>query len=131
MDQRELTHYGVRGMKWGVRRAIGKNSREAARVGRFEKGTSKLLAKNERKLELAKKYSLDTATLQKRVNTGRALVDGYKKRRMQLTKGMSTKDIASGKKGVLGREIAVGLLTGPIGAVLFSSVTMAKANLNT
>lgn len=30
--QNELYHYGVKGMRWGVRRNLGKQSRNSARI---------------------------------------------------------------------------------------------------
>ena len=41
MNENELMHYGVKGMKWGVRRQIKRNSRTAARLHTLEKANDK------------------------------------------------------------------------------------------
>lgn len=41
--QNELYHYGVKGMRWGVRREIGNQSREAARIRlKYNKATKRV-----------------------------------------------------------------------------------------
>lgn len=123
----DAQHYGVKGMKWGVRRSIGKASREAYRVKTLKAGHDKFLKKKEKKLADAKAYGGKTKKLQYTVNKGRAINKKYANRYDALTKGMSTKDLKKGARAVKGRDIASGILLGPLGAV---GVTAASLRTN-
>lgn len=77
----ELYHYGVLGMKWGVRRALrkaSKNERLANKALDYDKKAAKLTKKSEkihadkdigganRKAKVAAKYEMKSAKLQKK-----------------------------------------------------------------
>ena len=51
MNQDELRHYGVKGMKWGVRRARNSRARDAARLKRMSNKLDKSAAKSENKYQ--------------------------------------------------------------------------------
>lgn len=56
-----LAHYGVKGMKWGVRRALGRGSERA--LGRQYRKAQKKLAKLEKRASSGKKYARRAAVL--------------------------------------------------------------------
>lgn len=56
-----LAHYGVRGMKWGVRRALAR--RDAAGLGKQYKRAEKKLAKLEKKAAKTKRYASRAALM--------------------------------------------------------------------
>lgn len=49
IENGELKHYGVKGMKWGVRRSLGAKARMAARYRRGVKDLDKSIARLEKK----------------------------------------------------------------------------------
>ena len=51
MNQEELMHYGVKGMKWGVRKARNSRARDAARLKRMSNKLDKSAAKSENKYQ--------------------------------------------------------------------------------
>jgi hypothetical protein len=129
VEDKILYHYGTKGMKWGVRRAIGKASREAARVERFKKGTTWALIRRERKLEKYEKKGRDTKRIKEKIKSGQVMVNKYEKRYNELTKGMSQRDIARGRVGAIGRTVLAGMLLGPVGAITVETVLTTKANI--
>ena len=56
-----LAHYGIKGMKWGVRKAI--ESGNSARLGRQYRKAQKKLAKLEARANNGKKYAKRAAAL--------------------------------------------------------------------
>lgn len=81
MNQNELMHYGVKGMKWGVRRRIGQKARAAADLER--KSNTYAKAVNRSLKWHSKKHSNATYVLEKTKN--------------ELVAQLSKKDIEQGK----------------------------------
>ncbi len=89
-----LAHYGVKGMKWGVRRAIASGNER--RLGRQYAKAEKKLAKLEKRAANAEKYGKRA----KRLAAGAAVAGGLAV--------AGTKGVAEGMKGVAAGVDAVG-----------------------
>ena len=125
----DAVHYGVMGMKWGVRRAIGKASREAYRVGKLKKGADLYVEKTKRKIEEKKSYGGTVSPkLSERLARGKFLAKKYTDRYSKLTEGMSEKDIRQGKRGAIGRSVLTAALLGPLGTIVVEGAMLARAS---
>lgn len=96
MNEQELKHYGVKGMKWGVRRSIGAHSRAAARLKSYINKSDKQISKLNKKRE---NVGL-TDKQQKKLNianTGNAIAKNLYK---EHVKNLSPKDIKKGERAV-------------------------------
>ena len=96
-----LAHYGVKGMKWGVRRALA--SGNSARLGRQYAKAQKKLAKLEKRAAKAETYGKRA----KRLAAGAAVAGGLAV--------AGTSNIAKGMKGVAKGVDAVGKFAGKHG----------------
>lgn len=97
-----LSHYGVKGMKWGVRRDLKRRSRKAARLKKLADDNNKSIDRLNR--SIAKK--------QKKIKTYKDANQVYNSYRKHLVKDMSEKDIKQGERyvkalDILGYPIAV------------------------
>ena len=115
-------------MKWGVRREMGRNAREASRVERLKKATDKAVSIKEKKLKDVKEWGGDTRKLRFQVNKGKALSAKYLKRYDQLTKGLSEKDVKQGRRGALAQGLISAFLGGAPGVLLTEGILTANAN---
>lgn len=113
-----LIHYGVKGMKWGVRRDIKKRSRTAARLEVLSNKNKKKINKAEK--SIAKKKSdietyknFDTEKVKRQISKKQSdlktlrkvgkLFDSY---RDSLVKDLPEKDINQGRRYVKALDIA-------------------------
>ena len=97
----ELKHYGVKGMKWGVRRALGVRARAAAINNSFIKGADKNIKRMENKK--AKKGLTNRQV--KYLEKNKQLKKKYTDVRNELIKDLSPKDIKRGERAVLARSL--------------------------
>lgn len=108
MSENELKHYGVKGMKWGVRRSIGARARTAA----LYKKTIDSEDKTIRKLEGIKSKKGLTDRQAKTLKQTKKLRADNVEYRNKLVKDISKKDIARGERalrmiGLLGASSAI------------------------
>lgn len=147
----ELMHYGVKGMKWGVRRAIGTKSKIAANLerrskthdsianrslNRQQKLQTKRLNKfnklrNSGKTDEASKYSKMSEKekrLFKKYENNRQLASSIREARNTLVKDISQKDIEQGRRYINKASLAGHLLLGPVGSVAVTALDNDRAN---
>ena len=108
MYESELIHYGVKGMKWGVRRAIGKQAREHARnvgkIKKYKRKSNKLqtqindLKEHNQYSDLADNLKFEKRKIDRMASSLQRVND-------KLAKGLSPKDIARGKKEVTALKV--------------------------
>jgi hypothetical protein len=119
----ELIHYGVKGMRWGVRRAIKDaaissaiekrvGDRQEKRVNKFESKIAKKSAKGRSTERLARKQ----AVARKRMEVARSW-------QKKFSEGLSDKDIRQGQRQLRNQRI-VALLGGGF------SMAVQKSNEN-
>ena len=101
LEQTYLIHYGVKGMKWGVRREMGQRARAGGRLGReadewarYKNRYDKKIAKVKMKGGSSDKIKKFQNKRTKAARQERALRVLQKK----MYKGLSQKDIDKGKK---------------------------------
>lgn len=119
MSDYELYHYGVPGMKWGVRRAIGKQARAYARGYYADKSLVKKTVKINKKISKATQKYGESSNKVDRLKVKRSKINkaraGIKSMMKQNVKGLSKKDIEKGKRDYKTRQaLALAtVLTGP------------------
>lgn len=126
-----LMHFGVPGMKWGVRRSIGKLAREHAVLGLEKKSNDKALKTITSKLKRREEIGESSPRLKKMKRnlerSNRIIENSMKKNYSSLSKD----DIAQGKRSLIKRTVLAGFLVGPIGATIALAAPMARAHRKT
>ena len=110
-----LAHYGVKGMKWGVRRDIAKRSKLGAQIGRQADLYDRFISKQEKKEAYRKNLGLSPNKKRaQRIATYKRMSKNYRKAQKKLYSDISEADIAAGKKAVKRAAILNPLLYGSI-----------------
>lgn len=134
MTEYELYHYGVRGMKWGVRRTIRQTSenvrriRSAMEAANIERRQNRIERSVSRNKSLQKRYGVDYRNQNKRY---RAKIKDLEKLRNTKISDLSEADIERGRamyttmKNV-GISVAVTASTTAIGAAYAPAAVAAK-----
>lgn len=107
MSDSYFAHYGVKGMKWGVRRDLGKRSRLGANFDRQAMGFRKMA---------------DNAISKEDRQTYKNRAKELEKFRDKLYSSLSEKDIAQGKRAVKNRLRASVIATTTASSMLSSTL---------
>ena len=142
MDE-ELLHYGVKGMKWGVRRNLRRKSVKAARLKSMSNENDKSIRKLEKSKARAvsKGKSKSAAKKTNEINRLKEQNKVYSSYRKKLTRDLSDKDIRQGERYVRNSNIAgyalpavsalatlgAGVVYGPLAAAIGTGVTAGIA----
>ena len=114
----ELYHYGVPGMKWGVRRQIAASARTGARQNRLARSSDKRVARLERRQQYQRQQGLNSRRLSASIKKEKARGAMLKSAAKKSLKGLSAKDIKKGErqaKSVV-RNLGPALMFGLVGA---------------
>lgn len=115
-DGDELAHYGVKGMKWGVRKEIGKDAKAAAiarnRASSLQRQAEKLSSRIDKLNASGKKAN---RALSSRARSVKKEASKYKEIEKVLSKDLSEKDIKQGRRAVKLKSALRFALIGPIG----------------
>ena len=127
-EDNSLAHYGVKGMKWGVRRDIAKRSKMGARIGRQADVYDRIASKLEEKEAYRKNLGLssDKKRAQK-ITAYKHLAKSYRKAQKKLYSDISEADISSGKKAVKRAMILSPLLYGGLVGASIEAYKQHKA----
>ena len=124
----ELYHYGVKGMKWGVRRNLGKKAKIAANLERYadtyDKG-SRINNKRADKAELRGDYEKSKIERQK-ASANIKLRDEMYNMRNKLIKDLSDKDIKQGRKYMMKSGLISGFIGGPVATGVVLGMDQAR-----
>lgn len=125
----ELCHYGVKGMKWGVRRDIKKRSRFAAQASDYVRRKDYKIESTKQKIFSRKAANKPVGRQQDKLaklQKSRDLVNNYKN---QLTKNLSKKDILQGQRFLNGSRALASTYGGVAGYGLYNVVSNANMNV--
>lgn len=116
----ELYHYGVKGMKWGVRREIGRKAQTAAYIESVNRSrqmkSQRLSVKMKRNKNKGKGYKNPELSIKK--NELDRKTRKLEKLRNTLVKDLSPKDIERGRGSSFWMGFRGGFLGGPIGGLI-------------
>lgn len=118
MYDNELKHYGVKGMKWGVRRSIGVRARAGALYKSFSKTEEGHIKRLEKK---KKKRGYLTERETKYLKYHRKALNEFSRKRNVLLKDVSKEDIARGE-----RAFKAHFLAGGLGNAVLMSIDLAR-----
>ena len=124
VDRKDILHYGVPGMKRGVRRGIAASARTGARYGQMA-DADKLSDKRARRASMGK----STSRIDKKIKSARNNEKMFRYAAKQSVKGLSKADVAKGKKQV--NSIMEGFVggLGAAGDISRSNRRLKKAGL--
>lgn len=111
-----LYHYGVPGMKWGVRRDIARRSKMGYRAGRYAEGYGK---KADKLAQRQEKWGYSDRRA-KKINSMRSAQKYLKNAQKKLYRDLSDADIKQGEMAVKRSNVlktAALLMTAPSGVV--------------
>ena len=126
----ELMHYGVKGMKWGVRRNLGKKAKIAANLERYADvydKASRINSKRADKAELSGNSEKSKIEREKASANIKQRDEMYKMRN-KLIQDLSEKDIKQGRKYMMKSGLISGFIGGPVATGVVVGMDQARAN---
>lgn len=124
-----LQHYGVKGMKWGVRRNIKKRSRFAAQATDYIRRKDYKIESTKQKISTRKAANKPVGKQQDKLaklQRSRNLVNNYKN---HLTKGLSKKDILQGQRFTNANRAVATTYLGLLGYGVYNAASNANMNV--
>ena len=109
----ELLHYGVKGMKWGVRRSIGKKARQYVYADRLHKQSTKYTERLKRKTDLSDRQK---TRLKQHTDYQKKLEKAMNK----LVKDIKPDDIKQAKVDLVIREVGAQFMGGITGRTAYA-----------
>lgn len=129
VDRKDILHYGVPGMKRGVRRGIAASARTGARYDQMADAHKKYAEKLSAKKDSRAARGKSTVKIDKKIESAKNYEKMFRYAARQSLKGLQKADIAKGKKQVNGvMEGLVGGL-GAVGDISRSDRRLKKAGL--
>ena len=122
----ELRHYGVKGMKWGVRREIGTRAKAGAMYERLIKTQTKRM----NKLEKMKSTKGLTNRQNKNLKDLKKTTEDFIKKRNTLIKDISEKDIKKGRRAINAMQLLGAASSIPQTAVLIKGNRILEREKN-
>lgn len=123
----ELYHYGVKGMKWGVRRERAKRARVAASIRIANSKQLKNLEKMKLKRDKKARYEGDTTKLDAKIKAANKFINNNRRLMNKAMSGLTQKEIDRGRRQITALNTA-GFLSGVIGTLTVSSIQLRERN---
>ena len=126
-----LAHYGVKGMKWGVRKEIARKARTGGRVGIVADAYAKKRSRYDDKISIAKSSGASSGTLTSlKLKRDKYLIEEKRLKSIQnkLYRGLSKEDIDRGRKAAKRSPLIAQVLGGPIAGAAYAVGASIETN---
>lgn len=123
----ELYHYGVKGMKWGVRRDHAIRARVVAYTRKLNSNQLKKLEKMKLKRDKKAKYEEDTTKLDAKIKVANKFISNNRRLMNRAMSGLTQKELDRGRRQATALNTA-GLFTGVLGNIVVGSVQALEYN---
>lgn len=128
MTDQELVHYGVKGMKWGVRRNIRKQAKTSALLYRAKDYASRQSENLQYKINKKQSKNKDTSRLEKRLARNEAYAKKVRNALSKSMKDISKRDVREAIADTAFNDMFVWGATGLVGGLIRDSAHAIKTS---